>query len=135
MHSNQVESHQPWNPMKIQNKRSQPGVNLINIICAIFSYERLFGSFYYLHVARKKGAKKTFVRKNRAYNVDEIDTYRQFHQRFFARFFHTIVLFGSFSSYVSAWCQKFVQKTRAKNVDEIDTCSPSLRREKKWSLI
>jgi hypothetical protein len=37
----------------------------------------------------------------------------QFHQRFFARFFRTNVLFGSFSSYVLALAPKFVRKTRA----------------------
>ncbi len=54
---------------------------------------------------------------------------RQFHHFIFARFFRTNVLFGSFSSYVSAWCQKFVQKTCAKTVDEIDICAP-----KYWEL-
>ncbi len=38
------------------------------------SYESLFGSFYYIHVTRKKAAKKTFVWKKLANNVDEIDT-------------------------------------------------------------
>ncbi len=44
------------------------GVNFINIIRALFSYESRFGSFFssYMYVI-------TFVRKARAYNVDEID--------------------------------------------------------------
>jgi len=37
-------------------------------------YESIFGSFFYLHVTREKAAKKTFVRKILARNVDEIDT-------------------------------------------------------------
>ncbi len=39
-----------------------------------FQYKRRIGSFYYVHVTRKKAAEKTFVRKKRVYNVDEIDT-------------------------------------------------------------
>jgi hypothetical protein len=31
-----------------------PGVNFINVKCIYFSYERRFGSFYYVHVIRKK---------------------------------------------------------------------------------
>ncbi len=38
------------------------GVNFINILRTNFSY------------VRKKAAEKTFVRKIRAYNVDQIDT-------------------------------------------------------------
>jgi len=34
-----------------------------------------FGSFYYVHVTRKKAAKMTFVRKTRAFYVDDIDTW------------------------------------------------------------
>ncbi len=30
--------------------------------------------FFYLHVTREKAAKKTFVQKRHAQNVDEIDT-------------------------------------------------------------
>ncbi len=44
----------------------------------------------------------------------------QFHQRFFARFFRTNVLFGSFSNYVLALVPKFRTKNARVNVDEID---------------
>ncbi len=44
----------------------------------------------------------------------------QFHQRFFARFFCTNVLFGSFSNYVLALAPKFRTKNARVNVDEID---------------
>ncbi len=45
---------------------------------------------------------------------------RQFHQRFFTRFFRTNVLFGSFSSYILALAPKFCTKNALVNVDEID---------------
>ncbi len=32
---------------------SRPGVNVINVICARFSYKRSFGSFLYVHVTRE----------------------------------------------------------------------------------
>jgi hypothetical protein len=44
--------------------RLTPAVNFINIIQACFSYECPFGSFYYVHVTRKKAAEKTFVQKS-----------------------------------------------------------------------
>jgi len=44
----------------------------------------------------------------------------QFHQHFFARFFRTNVLFGSFSNYVLALVPKFRTKNVCVNVDEID---------------
>jgi len=47
------------------------GVNFININRTNFSYERHFGNG---HVTRKKLLKPMFVRKIRAFNVDEIDT-------------------------------------------------------------
>jgi len=51
-------------------------VNFINILRTNFSYiRRLFGSFFLRTYVRKKAAKKTFVRKIRTYNVDEIDTW------------------------------------------------------------
>ncbi len=50
-----------------------PGVNFINILRTNFSYKRRFGSFYYVHVTRKKAAEMTFVQKTRSFNVDEID--------------------------------------------------------------
>ncbi len=50
------------------------GVNIINIKCTPFSYERCLGSFFYVHVARKKLPKWRSYEKTRAYNVDEIDT-------------------------------------------------------------
>ncbi len=40
-----------------------------------FLYKRRFGSFFYIHVTRKKAAKTTFARKIRTNNVDEISTY------------------------------------------------------------
>ena len=51
-----------------------------------------------------------------------METCRQFHQRFFACFFRTNVLFGSFSNYVLALAPKFRTKNARVNVDEIDTC-------------
>ncbi len=50
-------------------------VNFINILRTNFSYEHRFGSFFYIHVTRKKVAKTTFVQKICVYNVDEIDTW------------------------------------------------------------
>ncbi len=47
-----------------------PCVNFINVKRTNFLYECCFGSFYYVHVPRKKAAKMMFVRK---INVDEID--------------------------------------------------------------
>ncbi len=41
----------------------------------IFHTNIQFGSFYYVHVTRKKAAEMTFVRKMLAFYVDEIDTY------------------------------------------------------------
>jgi len=55
---------------------------------------------------------------------------RQFHQRFFAHFFGMNVLFGSFSSYVSALAPKFSTKNAHVNVDEIDTLK--LQCPEKW---
>ncbi len=56
-------------------------VNFINVIRAHFSYELHFGGFFLrmyvrtLHTyVQKKTAETTFVRKTRAFNVDEIDT-------------------------------------------------------------
>ncbi len=40
------------------------GVNFINILRTNFSYKCCFGSFFYIHVTRKKGAKMTFCTKN-----------------------------------------------------------------------
>jgi len=44
-----------------------PWINLINILCANFTYESFLGSFFYLHVTREKLLKrrsyKIFVRK------------------------------------------------------------------------
>jgi len=34
----------------------RPAVNFINILCTNFLYERHFGSFYYVHVTKKKAA-------------------------------------------------------------------------------
>jgi hypothetical protein len=48
----------------------QPGVNFINVLRTNFSYKRRFGN---VRVTRKKLPKPTFVRKIRAFNVDEID--------------------------------------------------------------
>jgi len=49
------------------------GVNFINIIRALFSYKSRFGSFFSSYMYVVKAAQMTFVRKARAYNVDEID--------------------------------------------------------------
>jgi len=40
-------------------------VNFINILRTNFSNECRFGSFYYVHVTRKKAAKTTFAQKIR----------------------------------------------------------------------
>jgi len=40
-----------------------PAVNFINVILTHFSYERRFGSFYYLHVTRKKLPKQCWHEK------------------------------------------------------------------------
>ncbi len=50
----------------------------------------------------------------------------QFHLRFFGRFFRMNIIFGSFSSYVSALAPKFRTKNACVNVDEIDTYSTHL---------
>jgi len=49
------------------------GVNFIIVKSKNFSYKCRFGSFYYVHVIRKKAAKMKFVQKIRAFNVHEID--------------------------------------------------------------
>jgi len=49
------------------------GANCINVKRMTFSYKCRFGSFYYVHVTRKKAAEMKFVRKICAYNIDEID--------------------------------------------------------------
>jgi len=53
--------------LKSRKEPPQPGVNSINILCTKFSYERRFGSFFYVHVTREKLPKqcsyKKFVRK------------------------------------------------------------------------
>jgi hypothetical protein len=49
----------------------------------IFRMNIRFGSFYYVHVA----GEMTFVQKTRAFNVDEIDTWGQFHQHFTRNFY------------------------------------------------
>ena len=53
--------------------KNRAGVNFINIIVTNFSYECCFGSFFYVHVTRKKAAETTFVWKICTNNVDEID--------------------------------------------------------------
>jgi hypothetical protein len=50
------------------------GVNFINVKCTNFSYERKFRQLLLLHATRK-AAKMTFVRKTRAFYIDEIDTW------------------------------------------------------------
>ncbi len=45
-------------------------VNFINVIRTNFSYECRFSSFFYIHIT----AEMTFVRKIRAFDVDEIGT-------------------------------------------------------------
>ncbi len=52
----------------------KPLANFINVLRVSFLYERHFGSFFKVHVTRKKLPKRRFVRKMRAKNVDEIDT-------------------------------------------------------------
>jgi hypothetical protein len=41
----------------------RPGVNFINVKCTNFLYERRFGSFYYVHVTRKKLPKQRSYKK------------------------------------------------------------------------
>jgi len=52
-----------------EREKKRTGVNFINILRTNFSYDRHFGSFFYLHF----GFVEKFVQKTRAYNVDEID--------------------------------------------------------------
>jgi len=52
---------------------SPPRCHFINVKHTNLLYERRFGSFYYVHVTRKKADETTFVRKLRTFNVDEID--------------------------------------------------------------
>jgi len=70
------------------------GINFINILCTNFSYERHFSSFFssYMYVTCSM-----FVRKTRAYKVDEIDGRYQFHQHVLSRFFLYENVFQSFS--------------------------------------
>ncbi len=51
----------------------QSGVDFINVKRTNFLYERHFGSFYYVHVTRKKADKTTSVQKIHVFNIDEID--------------------------------------------------------------
>jgi len=64
-----------------------PGVNFINVKGTNFSYEHCFGSFYYVHVTRKKAAKTTFIRKICSFNIDEIDGRCHFQQLFTCSFY------------------------------------------------
>ena len=43
---------------------------------------------------------KKFVRKIRAFNVDEIDRRCQFHQHFYVQIFHTKVVSAAFFTYI-----------------------------------
>jgi len=61
---------------------SSPGLNFINVPHTNFSTNVCFSSFYYVRITRKM----TFVRKTRAFYVDEIDTRCQFHQHFTSTF-------------------------------------------------
>jgi hypothetical protein len=51
---------------------SAPGVNFINVLRTNLSYKRRFSSL-------ESGFERTFVRKMRAKNVDEIDGWCHFH--------------------------------------------------------
>ncbi len=51
------------------------GVNFINVKRMPFLYEHHFGSFFYVHVTRKKAAEMTFMQKMRTFNNDEIDSW------------------------------------------------------------
>jgi hypothetical protein len=67
----------------------QPGVNFINIFCAHFMYEILSPK----PKRNKKSCQKvTFVRRMRAFTIDEIDARCQFHQHFTQNFFDDILL-------------------------------------------
>jgi hypothetical protein len=68
----------------VERKGQQPAVDFINVLWARFLYEILapkntsaLRSFSRYVLAKKS----TFVQKTRALNVDEIDTWSQFHQR------------------------------------------------------
>ncbi len=50
----------------------------------------------------KKAAETTFLWNICTFNIDEIDTRCQFHQRFYVRIFRTNVVSAAFSSYVLA---------------------------------
>jgi len=62
-----------WYYADLEKQRCFSGVNFINIKRTIFLYECHFGSFYYVHVTRKKLPKPTIVQKICAFNVAEID--------------------------------------------------------------
>jgi len=62
--------------LPISSDQNLPGLNFINILRTNFLYERHFGSFYYIHVTRKKLPKWRSFEKISAFNVDEIDTWK-----------------------------------------------------------
>ncbi len=97
-------------------------VNFINILRERFFCTKKCAPKIQRQKVRRKKLFKDFctkkVRVKRWWNWH----LRQFHQCFFARFFHTNVLFGSFSSYVLALAPKFRTKNARVNVDEIDGC-------------
>jgi len=72
--------------------------------------------------------RSTYVQKTCTYNVNEIDTCRQFHQRFTGTLFYNILVPKNFKPITQLyifWCQNFVQKT-CTNIDEIDFCPKSI---------
>ncbi len=85
-------------------------VNFINIIHRRAFFVRFFWQ------SQKITRKITFVRKIRTYNVDEIDTWGRFHQRFGERFSRAFFVRTSFSSYVLVMYKKLARKMRAKTL-------------------
>ncbi len=59
---------------KVSSKSLLPVVNFIKMIGTHFLYKRCFGSFFYIHVTRKKLPKQHSYEKFVCINVDEIDT-------------------------------------------------------------
>jgi len=73
----------------------------------IFRTKVISAAFSTVHVTRKD-AETTFVRKTRTQNVDEIDTWSQFHQHFMRAFFIGKPIEQLFSNYVRL-CNFLVQ--------------------------
>jgi len=71
----------------------EPSVSFINILRTNFLYVRtssirqLFSTYVRMYVKKRYQKDIRIVQKIRAYNVDEIDTYSQFHEHFTSTFY------------------------------------------------